>query len=123
LLQLLGSEHGELKGVGENTCGRLVVVSHGTLVLRGWRGSSPRSLGLTEARDNRFSVCDIPGAAVCHRRAENKVEAPGGSSVSPGAEGRRGHGEKALGVSHVGESPCSSLVAENTERPSLREVR
>ena len=40
-------------------------------------GASRRFLGLTEARDNRFSVSDIPDAAVCLGRAENKVEAPG----------------------------------------------
>jgi hypothetical protein len=30
---------------------------------RGWTKDSPRSLGLMEARDNRFSVLGIPDAA------------------------------------------------------------
>lgn len=30
-------------------------------------------LGYREARDNRFSLLDIPGTAVCRGRAENKV--------------------------------------------------
>jgi hypothetical protein len=38
------------------------------------RGSL-RSLGLTEVRDNRFSVSDIPEAAVCRRQSKNKVGA------------------------------------------------
>ena len=45
-------------------------------VLREVDGGNPRSLGLTEARDNRFSVPDIQDATVCRRRAENKVRAP-----------------------------------------------
>ena len=63
-------------------------------VRRGWTGGSLRSLGLTETRDIRFSVWDIPDTAVCHRRAENKVGPPGGSSVIPGAEVRSGLGER-----------------------------
>jgi hypothetical protein len=35
------------------------------------------SLGLTEARDDRFSVLEIPDATECHGRAENKVRARG----------------------------------------------
>ena len=41
------------------------------------------SLGLTEARDNRFSVSDIPDTAECHGRAENKVGAPGATWSAP----------------------------------------
>ena len=47
----------------------------------GWRGSSLESLGLTEARDDRFSVLDIPDAAGCHRRAENEVGHKGSRPV------------------------------------------
>jgi hypothetical protein len=38
-----------------------------------WTRGSPRSLGLMETRDNRFSVSVIPDTAGHHRRAENKV--------------------------------------------------
>ena len=75
---------GEIKGVGENPhlarvmvlwAGRLrrlllafytapggclAVGSHWTLVQQGVDTGSPRSLGLLEARDNRFSVSGIP---------------------------------------------------------------
>ena len=57
--------------------GCLTVGSHGTQPARGWTRGSPRSLGLTEARDNRFSVSGIPDASGHCGRAENKVEAPG----------------------------------------------
>ena len=73
---------------------------------------SPRSLGLTEARDNRFSVSDIPDTAVWCGRAENKVGALGGSSVIPGTKERRrregGDGELTL-VVWIQESPDPGL--------------
>jgi hypothetical protein len=53
----------------------------------GWTGSSPRSLGHMEARDNRFSVSDIPDTAVCCRRAENKVGGGQGQGLK-GGEGK-----------------------------------
>ena len=56
-----------------------------------WTRGSPRSLGLTEARDNRFSVSDIPNFAVCHRRAENKVWAC--RWLWPEAKGKKAGGE------------------------------
>ena len=52
------------------------------------------SLGLTEARDNRFSVSDIPDTAECHGRAENKVRALGMAQSVPEPKGRREQGEK-----------------------------
>ena len=57
-----------------------------------WTRGSPRSLGLMEARDNRFSVSDIPDAAGHRGRAENKVRALGvtGSSQGLKGEGNRG---------------------------------
>ena len=98
---MLGSGHWGIKEVGENPCparaqvlwegghrrlpcslhvapgGHLAIGSLRTAVHRGWRGNSLRSLGLTETRDNRFSVSDIPDIAVCLRRAENEVGAMG----------------------------------------------
>ena len=65
----------------------LAVGSHGPQPSGDERG--PRSLGLTEARDNSF-VLDIPDAAVCLGRAENKVGAPGAALLSP--ELKRGEG-------------------------------
>jgi hypothetical protein len=52
-----------------------------------WTRGSPRSLGLTEARDNRFLVSGIPDTAGHLGRAENKVEAAG-------AGGKKGQGER-----------------------------
>jgi hypothetical protein len=43
----------------------------------GWTRGSLRSLGLMEARDNRFLVLGIPDATGHHRRAENKMRSPG----------------------------------------------
>jgi hypothetical protein len=48
-------------------------------------GGSPRSLGLTEARDNRSSTSGIPDTVGHHGRAENKMGVPGDSSVIPRA--------------------------------------
>jgi hypothetical protein len=59
-------------------------------VHKGWTGGIPRSLGLMDARDNRFSVLDISDAIVCHGRAENKV----GARSVPGPKGE-GRGERA----------------------------
>jgi hypothetical protein len=66
-----------------------------------------------EARDNRFLVSGIPDTAGHFGRAENKMGALWGGTVSPRAEGRRGQGERALGVFHVGESPWSGLWLEH----------
>jgi hypothetical protein len=66
--------------------------------LRRWTRGSPRSLGLTEARDNRFLVSGIPDTAGHLGRAENKMGAPRGRSAIPRAEGRRGQGERGLWV-------------------------
>jgi hypothetical protein len=116
---MLGSGHGRIKGVGENPRPtRVAVLWAGNLedcsslstqpwvgawlceamdpVLRGWwTGSSPRSLGLMEARDNRFSVSDIP--ALCLRRAKNKVGAPGATQSAPGSKRGEGRGRGGAG--------------------------
>lgn len=71
------------------------------------------SLGCMEARDNRFSVLDIPG---CCRRAEN---GPGGGLVSPGLKGEGAEGEGAGWFLHGQESLVQSgLAVENARRPS-----
>ena len=41
-------------------------------------------------RDDRFSVSDIPDVAICFRRAENKVRAPGTAQSAPGPKGEEG---------------------------------
>ena len=46
------------------------------------------SLGLTEARDFRFSILDMRNAAECIGRAEYRVGPMGG--LWPGAEGKKG---------------------------------
>ena len=53
----------------------------------GEQRDSPRSLGLTKARDNRFSVSSIPDAAGHRGRAEKKMRALRDCSVYP--QGRR----------------------------------
>jgi hypothetical protein len=47
-----------------------------------------------EARDDRFSISDIPDVTVCLRRAENKVRALGMAQSVPEPKGRREQGEK-----------------------------
>ena len=59
---------------------------------KGWTRGSPRSLGLTEARDNRFSVSCTQDAAGHHGRAENKMGAQGAALSSPGL--KRGEGRE-----------------------------
>ena len=49
-----------------------------------------RSLGLTEARDNRFSVSGIPDAPGHRRRAENKMGALEEAWSPPGLKGGEG---------------------------------
>ena len=66
------------------------VGSHGTQPSGGWTRSSLRSLGLTEARDNRFSLSGIPDAAGHSRREENKMGTPGVTQSSPGPKGGEG---------------------------------
>ena len=60
-----------------------------------WTRGSLRSLGLTEARDNRFSVSGIPDATGHCRRAENKV---GAQEAAQSSLKRRGQGEMGLWV-------------------------
>jgi hypothetical protein len=60
------------------------------LSLQGWTRGSVRSLGLTEARDNRFSVSGISDTAEYRGRAENKVRVPGVSQSVPGLKGGEG---------------------------------
>ena len=54
--------------------------------------ASLRSLGLTEARDSRFSVLGVLDTAGHCGRAKNKVEAPGVSQSSLGR--KRGEGRE-----------------------------
>jgi hypothetical protein len=77
-----------------------------------WTGDSARYLGLMEARDNRFSVSDIPDDTEYHGRAENKVGAPvaARSALRPKGESRGKGG--ALCGSHAGKNPCSGLWPE-----------
>lgn len=77
------------------------------------------SLDHTEARNNRFSVLDIPDAAECCRRAENEVGVPGVAQSALELKGE-GAGERVHGW-----FPCrrESLVAvRNVERPSCRRL-
>jgi hypothetical protein len=46
-----------------------------------------RSLGRMEARDDRFSVSDIPDRTVCREKAENKVGTLR-KTLAPGTEGK-----------------------------------
>lgn len=89
----------------------------------GWTKESPRSLGLMEAKDNRFLVLGIPDTAGHLGRAENKMGALGAALSSPGLKGERAGGEDGLGGSHAGESLWFSLWLERKEvrLGSLRE--
>jgi hypothetical protein len=77
-------------------------------VHRGGTGSSPMSLGLTEARDNRFSVSDIPDTAICCRRAEYKPGLKRVTQASPGPKGGEGRGKGVVGWFPLGESAWTS---------------
>ena len=65
------------------------------------------SLGSMEARDNRFSLLNIPDAAVCHERTENIVGTLGGlwpwhqreKGRRRALEGYQRRGEESLGSS------------------------
>ena len=108
------SGHGGIKGVGENpsptrvpvlwagrcrsTAGHMLSTQPQVGVWLweamdpargGWTRGGPRSLGLTEARDNRFSVSvsSIPDTAGHRRRAENKVGALATTWSDPGPKG------------------------------------
>ena len=76
----------------------------------GWTRDSPRSLGLTEARDSRFSVSGIPDTAGHCGRAENKVEAPGASLSSPGPKGGEGRERGGIGWFPLGQGSLVRLV-------------
>ena len=60
-------------------------------------------LAHTEAETIRFSLLDIPDAAVCER-AENKVRAPGAAQSAQGLKGKGTGIEGVLGGSHMTES-------------------
>jgi hypothetical protein len=62
-------------------------------------GCSLRSLGLTEARDNRFSVSGIPDTAGHHGRAENKVGALWAAWPASGPKRGEGRGTGGAGWS------------------------
>ena len=79
------------------------------------KGISPRSLALMEARDDRFSFSDIPDIAVCYRRAENKVRAPGTAQSSPGLKGDEGKGRGGAGWFQCGREPLVRSVAGSQE--------
>jgi hypothetical protein len=84
--------------------------------------SALRYLGRTEAKDDRFSVLDIPDAAGCHRRAENKVGTLGVALSALGCLREKGQREKVLGGSCKDESPWSSLAAGSAGKPSCRRL-
>ena len=64
----------------------------------GWTRGSPWSLGLTEARDNRFSVPGIPDSDGHSRRAENKMGTLGEAWPALGLKGGEGKGRECLMV-------------------------
>ena len=69
------------------------------------RGQSPRTLGLTETRDNMLSVSGIPDASGQHRRAKTKMEAT--EAARPASGPKKGEGREREGtgwLSHGQES-------------------
>ena len=94
-----------MEGIGGASAVSAQILRHHRLL--GTEELALGSLGLTEARDNRFSVLDIPDAAGCHGRAENKVEARWVAWSAWGLKGDRAVG-KAFGGFWAGESLVSS---------------
>jgi hypothetical protein len=72
---------------------------------RGWTRGSSRSLGLMEARDNRFLVSGISDTVGHCGRAENKMVSPGVAWPAPGPMGGEGRERGGAGGSHTGQSP------------------
>ena len=89
--------------------GCLAVESHGPQPTGRWTRGSLRSLGFTEARDNRFSILGIPDTAGHRGRAENKV---GASWAAQSASGRRDVRAVREGHWVVGKSLWSGLWLE-----------
>jgi hypothetical protein len=90
---------------------------------RGWTRGRSRSLGLMEARDNRFSVSGIPDTTGHRRRAENKMGPLGAArSVNPGAKGRRGQGERGHWVVPTWARVLGPVCGWNAGRPSSRRL-
>jgi hypothetical protein len=76
-----------------------------------------------EARDNRFSVLGIPDVPGHCRRAENKMEAPGGGSIIPRVEERRRQRERGCWVVPMLARVFGPVQGWSTGRPSKQEVR
>jgi hypothetical protein len=87
------------------------VGSHGTQPSGGWTRSSLRSLGLTEARDNRFSVLGIPDTAGHLGRTENKMGTLGAAWLSPGMKGGEGREKGGAGCFPLGQESLVWFVA------------
>jgi hypothetical protein len=112
-------------GFPRGPSGCLAVESHGPQQwgwCGGWNRVILRSLGLTEARGNRFSVSGIPDTAGHRGRAENKVEAPGHLCQPWGWREERAGRAGVLGGSHTGKSPWSIPWLEHRKAFQL-EVR
>jgi hypothetical protein len=75
-----------------------------------------------EARDNRFSFLGIPDIAGYLGRAEKKMGVPWGSLVIPGAEGKRGQGDRGLWVVPTRVRVLGPVRGCSTGRPSLRRL-
>jgi hypothetical protein len=72
---------------------------------QGWTRGSPRSLRLTEARDNRFSVSGIPTQLDIAEKLRIKWGPWAWLGHPHGRREERAGREGALGGSHAGESP------------------
>ena len=81
-----------MEGIGGASAVSAQILRHHRLL--GTEELALGSLGLTEARDNRFSVLDIPDAAGCHRRAENKVGTLGVALSALGCLREKGQRER-----------------------------
>jgi hypothetical protein len=80
----------------------------------GWTRGSPWSLGLTEARDNRFSVPGIPDSDGHSRRAENKMGTLGEAWPALGLKGGEGRERGDVGCS----SRWRESLVQSAGRPS-----
>ena len=95
--------------------GCLAVGSHRTQARGEWKRGNQRSLGLTEARDNRFSVLGIPDTTGHYGRAENKMGAPRVTWSSPGLKGGEARERGGTGWFPLRQE---SLVWSMARRPS-----
>jgi hypothetical protein len=85
--------------------GYIVVGSHGPHPTEGGQGAVQGPWASWRTETTSFSVSSIPDTAGHHRRAENKVKAPGLLGHPQGQREERAGREGVLGCSHMSKTP------------------